>query len=358
MKKITKITQAQKEKIPEYIEKYTRIVFGKTNRVAAEGAIKEFYEDIKEGEPKIVFCASPIVACLSYIKNGIDFGVNLDVSLADNLRVNLAASLADILRANLRASLYDGLHNTLRASLYDSLHNNLRANLYDSLDASNKIGGGYWFPLWWNCWGAMYQYAKKELGVKFDEERLRKMTQFIENVHFLLPHRGTCFVSDKPISILRNNDNRLHNENGMAVEYSDKTGIYALYGINFEKELYWKVVKKELSFADVIKINNVDQRAIAMKYLSFAHLVGGTKMKIVDGKTERGNELWKLPQSAGIFEQDEYFLHYFCPSSGREYVSAVNPEHIKRCGLDADALIAARHRFTLRQYLDNNFVST
>ena len=47
--------------------------------------------------------------------------------------------------------------------------------------------------------------------------------------------------------------------------------------------------------------------------------------KLLD-KSERGNELWLVPQSAGLFRIDAYFLLYKDKSTEREYLSGIDPE--------------------------------
>ena len=101
-----------------------------------------------------------------------------------------------------------------------------------------------------------------------------------------------------------------------------------------------------------------DQRSIALKYCDSNELFKGTKAKMVGESSKKGNELWCIPAESKIFQQDEYFLRMWCPSTKAEYIEGVSPDWIKETGKDADALQARSLEFSKEEYLDSAFVET
>jgi hypothetical protein len=59
-----------------------------------------------------------------------------------------------------------------------------------------------------------------------------------------------------------------------------------------------------------------------------------------------------------VFDQDEYFLRYFCPSTKREYIKGVSPDDVKKLNYDPLDIAAHYHHFTAKQMLDKTFIST
>ena len=70
--------------------------------------------------------------------------------------------------------------------------------------------------------------------------------------------------------------------------------------------------------------------ASALKIKGAETLLKESKTKLLD-KSKRGNELYIVK---GIFNQDAYFLKYTCPSTGRIYVSGIDPEIGKQGSAD------------------------
>ena len=148
----------------------------------------------------------------------------------------------------------------------------------------------------------------------------------------------------------------LHSEFQPAVEWKNEK-YWFLNGIKFEEDMWQKIVDRTIKFEEIIKIQDVDKRTIAYKYCDIKELLKGAKAELVYPKTERGNELYKVPKGE-IFDEDEYCLHYYCPSSGREYLKWVEPQKAEKMNYNADALQGDTHKFTLNEYLNKYFVST
>ena len=94
-----------------------------------------------------------------------------------------------------------------------------------------------------------------------------------------------------------------------------------------------------------MRIENIEQRMIALKYIEPAKLLKESKAKLIN-KSKRGNELYLIKD---IFSTDAYFLKYRCPSTSRLYISGIDPEIAKK-DMKADSAMAWKFSFTNELY--------
>ena len=215
------------------------------------------------------------------------------------------------------------------------------------------LGGQFWVGWWWGS-PSFISFLTEVCGLELNkdiQERAEAYQKVCESVNHIWPNKGFVMVCARPIKILRNVNGRLHSEEGKAIEYSDGWGLYVLHGVRMDKELHEKIVRKLLSFEEIMKLENIEHRMIALKYLPFKSLMEGAVGKLVDTGM-KGNELW-LIDNKKIFSNPEYFLHYYCPSTKREYVKCVEREWalLPDGNLSADKAQGVSHKFTLEEYL-------
>ena len=154
-----------------------------------------------------------------------------------------------------------------------------------------------------------------------------------------------CIVCEKPDFISRDEEHRLHNEERSAIHWRDTYEQFYLFGVYFEKELWEKVVGKELSFKEIMAIENMEQRMVALKMMNPVELLEETKAKLLD-MSERGNELYLI---TNLFDTPAYFLKYSCPSTGRIYISGIDPQFAQE-NPKADSCMAWKHNLTEDEY--------
>jgi len=212
-----------------------------------------------------------------------------------------------------------------------------------------------------NMWGQYDSYLtamRDVIGLELPEHKKYKYWEE-SAIHggFRFMHDKFCLVSDFPEFIRKNNENQPHSEYGPSHRWMDGWELYHLHGIRFEKAMWEKIVKQTMTFGEIMAMENVDQRTVALKYCKPSELFKSTKSIKLDGITKRGNTLWKMPKEAGIFDRDEYFLHYDCASkTGKEYIKCVTTNYPK-FGNDADSLMASYRNMTLEQYYSPTFIS-
>ena len=98
-----------------------------------------------------------------------------------------------------------------------------------------------------------------------------------------------------------------------------------------------------MSFTDIMKIENVDQRTIALKYCPPEDLLKGMEAKLIhEGKPymnydmdkQLTNKLYLIENKINGFDK-AWFCMYNCPSTDKVYISGIDPEFAEK-NQDAD----------------------
>jgi hypothetical protein len=134
-----------------------------------------------------------------------------------------------------------------------------------------------------------------------------------------------CVVLRKPTVVL-NDAVRLHSETQPAVYWESSKGFYYLNGIKFEKNLWERVVSRTMKFDEILDIEDVDQRTIAMQYgdmWEFLKHVKGVEIDTYTKYRPDGGEvkywLYKVPQG-DVYSKDVWFNIMDCPSTGKRHM--------------------------------------
>jgi hypothetical protein len=163
--------------------------------------------------------------------------------------------------------------------------------------------------------------------VKFDTEKLSRMEEILMSIPFIITFDGILIVIENPICRWENG--MLHSDKKPAIEWKDNTGIYFLDGVKFEQDVWKRVISKEMSLSEIMKIEISDQRTITLKYNPEAIIKENAKL--ID-KDYRNNELY-LVENAEINKITNfpkmYFLKMKCPT-GRIFIEGVDPKFAEK----------------------------
>ena len=154
-------------------------------------------------------------------------------------------------------------------------------------------------------------------------DELKEYKELLETQRFAVLLSDVAYILVAPT--IRREDGRLHNDQRPAVEWENGTGQYYLDGVNFPKDLWSKVVSKEMSLSEIMQIEISDQRTVALKYNPQAIIK--EKAKLIH-KDDRTNELY-LVENSEINTLTNfprmYFVKMTCPT-GRVFIEGVPPE--------------------------------
>ena len=131
-----------------------------------------------------------------------------------------------------------------------------------------------------------------------------------------------------PTPIVRLNEEtppQFHSDQLPAIEWKNGEKVYYLDGVHLPKDLWQKIVSKEMSLSEIMKIEISDQRTVALKYNPQAIIKENAKLI---HKDDRNNELYLVEGSEINTLTDfpkMYFLKMLCPT-GRVFIEGVPPE--------------------------------
>ena len=152
---------------------------------------------------------------------------------------------------------------------------------------------------------------------------LQEFKKLLETQRIAVLLSDIAYVLVAP-TIRRNDEGQLHNDQRPAVEWENETGQYYLDGVNLTKEMWARIISKEMSLSEIMKIEISDQRTVALKYNPQAIIK--EKAKLIH-RDERSNELY-LVKGSEINTLTNfpsmYFLKMKCPT-GRIFIEGVEP---------------------------------
>lgn len=204
-----------------------------------------------------------------------------------------------------------------------------------------------------------------EIGVLTQEDNAKAweyMNLMREScVYDMLQFEELFICIEYPTEIHLDNRDNPHNDEGPAFKWSDGNEMYFIHGVPFKKEDWEQIcIHKNSDF--VIGIKNMEQKQAALSIIGGETMLKEVGAKFL-GKSEKGNELYIVNNyfSSGT----KYCLRYFCPSTGREYVSFVTPyvEEVsdkisKNPAYVADYAMARKFQLSIEDYRSSKIVES
>ena len=239
--RIERLTEAQKARFPEYVERWTKIGLctEPMDRERAKRAICSMYTNAGLSEPKVVFCGSPFGNALARdsVGNSVraSVGNSVRASVRDSVRASVGwNSVRDSVWASVRSSVRDSVWDSVWDSVRDSVGDSVRASVgdsvRDSVGDSNPVGDA--------VYGqhdaarlSFYAYFREVCGMVEQTEPLVGLFELAKSAGWALPHRDICWVSERHDIVQLNAEGRLHCDDGPAIHYPDGWSIYALNGV-------------------------------------------------------------------------------------------------------------------------------
>jgi hypothetical protein len=294
---------------------------------------------------------------------------NLRTNLVTNLRTNLGTNLETNLWTNLDTNIWTNLWTNLRTNLDTNLRTNLRTNLETNLWTNlrtNAYNNNYYWLFqgsWGLYWLAFYEFPDKFIKPMFSDEDRKKMQAAIRVAKCLagfVVYDGICFVSERPTKLTLDDQGRLHNETGPALEYFDGYYLYSWHGTRIDNP---DIIEKPITIGQIEAEQNAEIKRIMMERFGWSNYLQESKAELIDQYIDQlGNpvKLWKkelgenfeeplvmieLVNSTieGLYQPDGSFKPDLKDGQPyhKKYMFAVPPEiksakkaHLYHCGLD------------------------
>ena len=135
-----------------------------------------------------------------------------------------------------------------------------------------------------------------------------------------------CIVSELPSKILRNSSNKLHSEEGSAIEWRDGFGMYFWNGTRIPKD--WILSKESITKSTIASEVNIERRRCLMEIIGIEKYFDLLNITCIDKDIDDCNNPMKLFRTKEKVESINEFLFYLNvidPSTKREYFIPVPP---------------------------------
>jgi hypothetical protein len=296
--KIESLTPEQEAYLPVFRQKYLDIATkgGRINKENLQRGINDAYTVISQPTPTLVILKSPLMA-LRAIKL---------YELLENKKKS-----HDEIMVHVNAFAETGVVDDTQ----------LAAELMDNdtkLWNSDFLWGSQ--DLYWIAWYRFGEY----IGVEYDKESL-ELLDIMERIsvecEWWWPFEGVCFVSERPVKVSFDEQDRLHCENGPAIKYEDGYSLFAWHGTTIPGE--W-ITDKDTKLTPQIALSqaNAELRRCACEILGWINVLEHPSLnpKVIDED---------VPAIGTIIQVDlpdapeQWFIKFQC-GTGRWFAEAVN----------------------------------
>lgn len=312
----------------------------KVDEVIKKG-INDLYQLCKLKKPKkIIIVDSPV-----------------GLYLLGNIMKN-KASVGDSVRDSVWASVGASVGDSVWASVGDSVRASVRDSVWDSVgDWSHYVNYGDY------GWCSYYHYFTQINILKND-----KFTKFLEildsGIYEWIGYEDVAIVCrlPKPLKWVEKNGVRvLHDIDGYAIEWNDGYGQYYIEGVSFNTkegtELFKKISNKTLTVEEALKIENQEQRTVALKYVGWDKVVENNQnIVVLDEKMLTIGRKQLLHRVIEVDLRDDNvparFLQFICPSTEKKGVLRVDPHDDNTKSVDG----ARKYGFKpLSEFINSDF---
>jgi len=138
-------------------------------------------------------------------------------------------------RDQVRDQIWDQVGDQVEAQVRDQVGNQVGNQVWNQVQAQvHKCGYGIQDA----DWLSFYSYILEVLELEQSYcSKLVPLMELSQEVGWWWPFENTVIVTPKPILLKRDEQNRLHCEDGPAIQYPDGWGVWAWHGVRVGKEI-------------------------------------------------------------------------------------------------------------------------
>jgi hypothetical protein len=227
-KRINKLTQAQKDQIPAWVEKWIKIGLqtGPADREGFERGVKECYRFAHLAEPKaIVWVPSPLVIALAapIAAHIISKGKSVGEAVAGAVRGAVGGAVGEAVDEAVDEAVAEAVDGAVGEAVREAVER----------DWLNYMGGQFLVGGWWGS-PSFVSYFREVCGLELPKDfdaRALAYEATCRSACWWWPHTGFVMVCERPSEIHRNAAGRLHRDGGKAIVWPDGWGVYSLNGV-------------------------------------------------------------------------------------------------------------------------------
>jgi hypothetical protein len=211
------------------------------------------------------------------------------------------------------------------------------------------------FPVYGNVWDyawvAFYDFFHK-IGIVENEDFVKYRELMESNICDMIQLDSLCIVSDMPTKISRDAQNRLHCDDGKAIEWADGYGQYYWRGISVPEK--WILDPGSISNDDIKHEGNLELKRCLMEIVGperYYEILGG--VVVIDEDNDQYGKPMKLLRSKDIdtaIDDYVYFLLVTDTSTDRVYSIYPNIKEFPEAKKNVFSAKASTFRKTKEQF--------
>ena len=340
------ITLDEKRRMDDHVKLWTARAF-RTDPIEPEKivpAIEGLYAIAGLKTPRVVIVPSPIVMAFAYgAASAILHTRNATDAATDNATYNATRVATDNATYNATDA---ATHNAMDVATYNATRNatysaaevcKLLAGSF-GLECATRWSSNYQGGNTWASYDCYLTAARDILGLQLPSHAAyAHWEQAAIHGGFRVMHEGFCMVSDFPEFIRIDDMNRPHCETGPSHRWRDGWSLYHWHGVSVPA--HWIEQRATLDPNEVIKVENVEQRAVGAEIVGWPRMLDVLKVRVIhDSGNDDMGQLIELTLP-GLREPGR-FLKAKCPRNGIvvegvPYISDID-------GLPIDTALAAQ----------------
>jgi len=233
MNKIDTLNNNQISQLTIYRDKWLSIGLDTKpiDREKAIEAIYTVYGCVGLKNPDIIFADSPLGCLNTYtrLKNRVDNQVSYQVW--NQVYNQVSYQVRHQVLNQVFYQVLNQVYNQVSYQVRDQVSYHVRDQvLYQASDQLNNFCYGNNDAHWLG----FYEYFKDVCNLIEETKMLEGLWLAAKSMHWYLPYKNICIVSNRPEHISFNSNNKLHNDMGPAIRYRDGFSIYANNGAVIE----------------------------------------------------------------------------------------------------------------------------
>ena len=311
------LTQEQADSISSSLVKWADLASRKVDRDKATALLRQICP--ARNEPPVAVFADSFEHLVALVKDHLET-LNLEVGRWHNSAPDMLGYSLDFHGCLSRISLALRSRQRLKAGLLNypqriaNFSSKVDSALYQrfGLELSKRLGAKISYDShveYLHYTEGKYLHFTTLMGETFDGLDAQRYFDILLNLPVTFFVGSTVFVCEKPRVDSR--FDRLHSTVGPALGWDDGTGFHYLHGVEFDKNLWETVVSGRMTFHDILKIRDNDQRHQAIWCNPDAFF--GLNPNLVD-RSESGNELYRVENTElnDIYHSPQMWFLRFC----------------------------------------------
>lgn len=168
---------------------------------------------------------------------------------------------------------------------------------------------------------AVIDYCVSVLGCSVDVPKWEALRDLVADCHTMLMFENSCLMSDRPLKLCLDEQNRLHAEGEAAVTYGDGLKFYAYAGVNLP-ERYGRVHPHQWQSQWLLREPNAELRRVLIQGIGYGRICQELQAKELDS----WREYTLLEITDEIDFESVHLLKMTCPSTQHIHVLRVPPD--------------------------------